>query len=337
MKLFANICLTTNKYQADGAGIGTAGYTCKDCGEGNFLVQFIEKTTGVKTKTLVVNETEMELTGREPFGFNDYDLVRLTTNKYQHLGLYKGDYGDILADFDEGNFEVHFSEISTAETVHTLILNPPEMELYNVNDPVPDRPGTFPINPYEDVICNNIDLDDVKTVVAIYWWSLGLGNSIINFRVDGRYSLGYRPYDGYFAFGDYEVSGNNVLVRYPYEILRVEDASTRTWPDEIRRSFYGGISIYEDAANFHEPAAILDWLFEGKNDSLLVYDKTHETYSRITCLGYERETYEVRPRITCLRYGNKIIKNVALINPSPSATALECLSNRANIPSWEWK
>jgi hypothetical protein len=39
-----------------------------------------------------------------------YQRVRLTTNKYQEDGIYKGDIGTILEDYGDGNFEVDFSD-----------------------------------------------------------------------------------------------------------------------------------------------------------------------------------------------------------------------------------
>jgi hypothetical protein len=141
-----------------------------------------------------------------------------------------------------------------------------------VNAPVP---GIIPVNPYKDVIQNNINLDDLESVLRIYNWDIGFEHSVIDFKADGKYSLGHEMRDGPFAIGDYEVNGNTVLMRYPYEI---QDG--------------GG------AGDFYGPK-VLDWLFDEKKNSVLVYDKTYKSYSVVTCL----------------RYGDKILKNYALISP----------------------
>jgi hypothetical protein len=141
-----------------------------------------------------------------------------------------------------------------------------------VKDPVP---GIIPVNPYKDVVQNHIDLDDLASVVTIYNWDIGFENSVIDFKPNGDYSLGHEMHDGFFAYGNYEVNGNSVLVRYPYE---THDGGNET-------DFYG--------------PRVLDWLFDGKEDSVLVYDKAYKSYSVVTCL----------------RYGDKIFKNYALRSP----------------------
>jgi hypothetical protein len=141
-----------------------------------------------------------------------------------------------------------------------------------VKEPVP---GILPVNPYKDVIQNNIDLDDVETVLKIYNWDMGFENSVIDFKTHGEYLLGHHTNDGFFAIGDYEVNGNNVLMYYPHEI---QD---------------GG-----DAVDFYGPR-VLKWLFDGKKETVLVYDKTYKTYSVVTCL----------------RHGDKILKNYVLQSP----------------------
>ena len=141
-----------------------------------------------------------------------------------------------------------------------------------VKEPVP---GILPVNPYKDVIQNNIDLDDVENILKIYNWSIGFENSVIDFKAHGKYSLGHEMNDGPFATGDYAVKGNNILVHYPYEI------------DD------GG-----DSVDFYGPK-VLKWLFDGKKEAELVYDKTYKTYSVVTCL----------------RHGDKILKNYALRSP----------------------
>jgi hypothetical protein len=141
-----------------------------------------------------------------------------------------------------------------------------------VKQPVP---SIVPFNPHKDVVQNNIDLDDLGYVLTIYNWDLDFENSVIDFKADGKYSLGHPMHDGYFAYGDYEVNGNSVLMRYPYEI---HDG----W----------------NATDFYGPR-VLDWLFDGTEDSVLVYDKSYKTYGVVTCL----------------RYGDKILKNYALQSP----------------------
>jgi hypothetical protein len=136
--------------------------------------------------------------------------------------------------------------------------------------------GEIPANPYRDIRHN---LDDLESVLTFYNWDFGFENSFIVFKEDGKYSLGHKMHDGYgsvdFAFGNYEVSGNNVIVRYPHEI---HDGGNET--------------------DFYIPS-VLDWLFEGKEERLLVYDKT----------------YRISSVVTCLRYGDKILRNYALWIP----------------------
>jgi hypothetical protein len=136
-------------------------------------------------------------------------------------------------------------------------------------------PGIVPFNPDKDVVQNNLDLDDLRSVLTIYNWNLDFENSVIDFKADGSYSLGHRMHDGYFAYGNYEVNGISVLVRYPYKI---HDG----W----------------NATDFYGPR-VLDWLFDGMEDSVLVYDKSNKSYGPVTCL----------------RSGDKILKNYALQSP----------------------
>jgi hypothetical protein len=136
--------------------------------------------------------------------------------------------------------------------------------------------GIIPLNPYDLL---EHDLDDLEAVLTFYYWSLDFENSLIGFKADGKYSLGHQMHNGYlisdFAYGDYEVTGNNVFMHYPYEIHE------------------GG-----NETNF-SVQSVLDWLFDGKKDSVLVYDKS----------------YRISSVVTCLRYGDKILKNYALWIP----------------------
>ncbi|MDO4729546.1 MAG: DUF4926 domain-containing protein [Bacteroidota bacterium] len=46
-----------------------------------------------------------------------YDIVRLTTDKYESDGIKKGDIGVILEDYEDGNVEVDFSEYNSPNII----------------------------------------------------------------------------------------------------------------------------------------------------------------------------------------------------------------------------
>jgi hypothetical protein len=182
--------------------------------------------------------------------------------------------GGIPGGGQQGNAEIAKVD-KTLEPEKTVpVVEGPYLNEENVvvKEPVP---GIVPFNPYKDVAQNNIDLDDLESVLTIYNWNLDFENSVIDFKANGKYYLGHYIQDVYFACGDYAVMGNSVLMHYPYEI---HDGGNET-------DFYG--------------PRVLDWLFNRKEDSVLVYDKSYKTYSIVTCL----------------RYGDKILRNYALQSP----------------------
>jgi hypothetical protein len=186
--------------------------------------------------------------------------------------------GEISDSAQPGGTETgNAGETPGAEEAVPFVEGPYLNESTLVKEPVP---GVFPFNPYKDVKQNNLDLDDVKTVVAIYLWELDFENSVIDFKNDGTYSLGHHMSDGYFAFGKYEVNGNSIIVHYPSSIKGYT------------------VDAYGNAVDFYGPK-VLEWLFDGENDRVLVYDKTYKDYSTVTCL----------------RYGDRILQNAMLQSP----------------------
>jgi hypothetical protein len=121
-----------------------------------------------------------------------------------------------------------------------------------------------------DIIQNNIDLDDLEKIITLRWWDMFIQNDIveIDFNLNGTYSLKGRPAAwgqpiyGDFASGEYEVSGESVILHYPFKIQGSGD--TAVFADKI-----------------------LGWLFDGENDRILVYDKAFRNYDRATCLRFD--------------------------------------------------
>lgn len=160
-----------------------------------------------------------------------------------------------------------------------------------------------------DVIQNGLDLDDLKTIITIDIWRLVFSGESpeINFKLDGTYSIQLytwgRPSQDPFAFGEYEVKGNNVIMRYP---SKTQEAPSRDG-DDFAPEF-------------------LEWLFAGKNVQTLVYDKTYKSYADITCLRYGDRTL-VNHALKS-PYGEEYVVNgLAVIKCHSSETLVEILEN----------
>jgi hypothetical protein len=174
--------------------------------------------------------------------------------------------------------------------------------------PVHEGKAVLPIY-YGDVKQNGLDLDDLKTIITIDTWGLVFSGESpeINFKLDGTYSIRLytwgRPSQDPFAFGKYEIKGDNVIMRYPAEI---QEAPSRDG-DDFAPEF-------------------LEWLFAGKNVQTLVYDKTYKDYSVATCLRYENRMF-INNSLKS-PYGEEYENNgIAVIKCHSSETHVEILEN----------
>lgn len=59
---------------------------------------------------------------------NQYDRVKLKTNRFKDEGLSEGDIGYIIEVYPDGNMEVEFSNSLTGETIATVVAKPSELE-----------------------------------------------------------------------------------------------------------------------------------------------------------------------------------------------------------------
>ncbi|PWI57775.1 DUF4926 domain-containing protein [Sulfoacidibacillus thermotolerans] len=59
---------------------------------------------------------------------NQYDCVKLKTNRFKNEGLSEGDIGYIIEVYSDGNMEVEFSNPLTGETIAMVVAQPSELE-----------------------------------------------------------------------------------------------------------------------------------------------------------------------------------------------------------------
>lgn len=59
-----------------------------------------------------------------------FKRVKLKTNKYAEEGVPKGDIGYIIEIYDDGNYEIEFSDNKTGITYAQLIVEPKDVEIY---------------------------------------------------------------------------------------------------------------------------------------------------------------------------------------------------------------
>lgn len=58
-----------------------------------------------------------------------YNRVKLKTDKYISEGVKCGDAGFIIEEYDDGNFEVEFSNPKNGITIALIVASPQELEL----------------------------------------------------------------------------------------------------------------------------------------------------------------------------------------------------------------
>jgi hypothetical protein len=111
----------------------------------------------------------------------------------------------------------------------------------------------------KDAIENGIDLNDIRTVLTIYWWTTEFEVSHIRFDMDNTYRLFTAPEGDNFGGGTYRVEGNTITVNYPSE--------TELWE---------GL-----------PETTMKWLFADRKPLVLAYDKEYRDFDVLTCLRFE--------------------------------------------------
>jgi hypothetical protein len=105
---------------------------------------------------------------------------------------------------------------------------------------------------------NDVNLNDIQTVLTIHWWTTEFEESHITFKTDNTYLLFTAPEGDWFGSGTYRVEGNTVIVNYPSE--------TKLWK---------GL-----------PETTMKWLFNGTQPVELTYDKEYRDFDVLTCLSF---------------------------------------------------
>jgi hypothetical protein len=59
----------------------------------------------------------------------EYSRVKLLTDKFKDEGVVKGNIGYIIEIYDDGNYEVEFSDSGTGVTIAQIVVSPDEIEL----------------------------------------------------------------------------------------------------------------------------------------------------------------------------------------------------------------
>lgn len=59
----------------------------------------------------------------------EYNRVKLLTDKFKDEGVVKGNLGYIIEIYDDGNYEVEFSDSRSGITIAQIVVNPDEIEL----------------------------------------------------------------------------------------------------------------------------------------------------------------------------------------------------------------
>jgi hypothetical protein len=112
----------------------------------------------------------------------------------------------------------------------------------------------------KDAIENGINMDNFNEVLLMGrgQWTTEFRYSHIDFKRDNTYLLLTAPEGDWFGEGVYRVEENDVIVEYPLKGYISEGLIANT----------------------------MEWLFEGKNLTVLTYDKSYRDFDVLTCLWH---------------------------------------------------